>query len=339
MSASPERLDDSPETVSGLRIPGRYRHDWALFADWCTATDHRPIPATPEALALFLHEHPAAPTTQRRRVSAINTVHTRRGQPAPGRSETVRRRLDTARAARLDRLATLLLRMAGELPTTGWPSGLFGRRDALLLTLAATGMPFAQLARLRRGDVTVDAGTLVATTEGGERFCLAPESGSGESAAVAVYRRWAEIQAFLDAYPNTDLLAQHLTDPVEVEQGALTDRQARQPLLSPIDRWGHLPLMPQPMTAQSIASIVRDHLSGRVPARTPLPLRKRGQWDDTPVVPLETEIDLDPHYYEHGVAARRSAHDNLDGLTDVFDEIEARADALLEELLTVLDGL
>ncbi|WKK11081.1 hypothetical protein QYN14_20505 [Rhodococcus ruber] len=337
-STSTERLDDSSETVSGLRIPARYRHDWALFADWCTATDQPPLPATPEALALFLREHPAAPATQRRRVSAINTVHTRHGHPAPGRSETVRRRLDTTRAARLDRFAPLLLHKAAELPVTGWPSGLFGRRDALLLTLAATGMPFAQLARLRRGDIHLDAGALVATTDGGERFCLAPESAAAESPA-AVYRRWAEIQAFLDAYPNTDLLAQHLTDPIEVDQGALTDRQARHPLLCPIDRWGHLPLMPQPMTAQSIASIVRDHLAGRVRARAPLPLRKQSDRDEGPTAWIESEIDLDPHYYKRGIAARRSAHDSLDGLADVFDEIEDRADALLEELLTVLEEL
>ncbi|WFS11939.1 hypothetical protein [Rhodococcus aetherivorans] len=339
MSTSTERLGDPSGTTADLRIPARYRHDWALFADWCTATDQHPLPAAPEALALFLREHPAAPATQRRRVSAINTVHTRHGHPAPGRSETVRRRLDAARAARLDRLAPLLLRKAADLPTTGWPSGLFGRRDALVLTLAATGMPFAQLARLRRGDIHVDAGTLVATTTDGERFCLAPEPATAASAAVAVYRRWAEIQTFLDRYPNTDLLAQHLTDPVDVEPVVLTDRQAGQPLLSPIDRWGHLPLAPQPMTAQSIAALVRDHLAGRAPARTPLPLRKQGARDDDSPVPLDTEVDLDPHYYERGVAARRHARDSLDDLADVFNEIEARADALLEELLTVLDGL
>jgi len=200
-------------------------------------------------------------------------------------------------------------------------------------------MPFAQLARLRRGDIHLDAGTLVVTTDGDERFCLPPESAAAESPAVAVYYRWAEVLAFLDACPNTDLLAQHLTDPIEVDQVALTDRQARQPLLSPIDRWGHLPLMPQPMTAQSIASIVRDHLAGRVRARTPLPPRKQRNRGDDPHVRLDTEIELDPHYYERGVAARRSARESLHGLADVFDAIEARTDALLEELLTVLEEL
>ncbi|GAA3517503.1 hypothetical protein GCM10022140_51820 [Rhodococcus aetherivorans] len=310
-----------------------------MFADWCTATDQHPLPAAPEALALFLREHPAAPATQRRRVSAINTAHTDQGHPAPGRSETVRRRLDAARAARHGRLAQLLLHKAAELPVIGWPGGLFGRRDGLLLTLTATGMSFAQLTRLRRGDLHVDAGTLVATTtDGGKRFRLPPESAAGESAAVGVYYRWAEILAFLDQYPNTDLLAQHLTDPVEVAQGVLTDRQARQPLLSPIDRWGHLPLMPQSMTAQSVASIVRDHLSGRVRARTPLPLRKQGVSEDAHVR-LDTEIHLDPNYYERGIAARRHAQHDLNGLADVFDEIEARADLLLGELRGVLEGL
>ncbi|QSE72486.1 hypothetical protein [Rhodococcus sp. PSBB049] len=339
MSTSTEHLGDFPETVSGLRIPARYRHDWALFADWCTATDRPALPAGPEALALFLHEHPAAPATQRRRVSAINTVHTHHGHPAPGRSETVRRRLDGARAARLDRLAPLLLHEAAELPTTGWPGGLFGRRDALLLTLAATGMPFAQLARLRRGEVTVDAGTLVATTTDGERFCLPPESAAGASAAVAIYRRWAEVLAFLEAYPNTALLAQYLTDPIEVEQVTLTDRQARQPLLSPIDRWGHLPLMPQPMTAQSLATLVRDHLSGQASARTPLPVRKQGGHDENQHAWLDTEVDLDPSYYKRGVAARLHAHERLDDLNDVLEEIEQRSGALYDELLGVLEGL
>ncbi|MGI1850066.1 hypothetical protein ACRRDU_24360, partial [Rhodococcus sp. SJ] len=86
-----EQRGDARDPALGLRIPTRYRHDWALFADWCTATDHRSIPATPGTLALFLQEHPAAVATQRRRLSAITTVHPRHGYPAPGHTETVRR--------------------------------------------------------------------------------------------------------------------------------------------------------------------------------------------------------------------------------------------------------
>lgn len=333
MSTSPERPGGSPETVSGLRIPTRYRHDWALFADWGTATDHRPIPAAPEALALFLHEHPAAVATQRRRLSAINVVHTRHGYPAPGRTETVRRHLDVARAQRLDRLARVLLQRAAELPTTGWPSGLFGRRDALLLVLAATGMSFTDITRLRRRDLTVDGNILVVTTPAGERVRLPPAPEAGDNPAVAIYRRWAQIQAFLDRYPGTHLLRHHLTDPTDIVTDPLDVEQARQPLLCPIDRWGHLPHA-QSMTAQSVSMLVRAHLSGRAPLRRALPVPPQ----DDSGAPVESDFILDSGYYDRGIATRRRDHEALKDLTDVFDEIEQRADALLDELLAVLEG-
>ncbi|QXF83819.1 hypothetical protein HBA53_15570 [Rhodococcus pyridinivorans] len=323
--------NDVHDADLGLRIPARYRHDWMLFADWCAAADHHPIPAVPETLALFLHEHPAAPATQRRRLSAINAVHTGHGYPPPGRTETVRRHLDTARAERFDRLS-LLLQRAAELPTTGWPSGLFGRRDALLLVLAATGMTFTDITRLRRRDIRLDGDTLVVIARAGERFRLPADPETGCNPA-AIYQRWAEIQAFLDRYPGTHLLRHHLTDPVDVVADPLDGEQARQPLLCPIDRWGHLPHA-QPMTPQSVSALVRAHLSGRAPKRRTLPVRTQAAdaW-------IEPDIVLDPDYYEHGTAARRRDHQHLEDLTDVFNEIEHRSDALFDELLTVLDGL
>lgn len=325
------RRNDVHDATLGLRIPARYRHDWALFADWCAAADHDPIPAAPETLALFLHEHPAATATQRRRLSAINAVHTDHGYPSPGRTETVRRHLDTTRASRLDRLGRLLVQRAVELPTTGWPSGLFGRRDALLLVLAATGMSLTDITRLRRRDIRIDGDTLVVITRNGERFRIPPDPDTGDSQAVVIYRRWAQIQAFLDLYPGTHLLRHHLTDPTEIVLEPLDADRGRQPLLCPIDRWGHLPL-DQPMTPQSVSILVRAHLSGRAPIRRALPIPRHEDVD----TPVEPEIDLDPGYYDRGTAARLRDHDVLEGLTDIFDEIEARTDALFDELLTVL---
>ncbi|MGW3482702.1 hypothetical protein [Rhodococcus indonesiensis] len=339
MNASLTSTDTSPrrpdihDTERGLRVPARYRHDWALFTDWCAASGHPPIPADPEALALFLREHPAVVGTQRRRLSAINAVHTRHGYPAPGRSEDVRRRLDTARAERLDRLAERLLLRAAELPTTGWPRGLFGRRDALLLVLASTGMRFTELTRLRRSDITVRDDVLVITTCDGQRFRLPPDLETGQNPAAAIYQRWAQIHAFLDRYPGTDLLRQQLTDPVEVLAEPLTAWQARQPLLCPIDRWGHLPHA-QPMTPQSMSMLVRAHLSGRAPIRKTSPVLPPNEVTDMRVEP---DIVLDPSYYDRGTAARRRDRESLEDLADVFGEIEQRADALLDELLAILD--
>ena len=54
---------------------------------------------------------------------------------------------------------------------------------------------------------------------------------------------------------------------------------------------------------------------------------------------VEPEIELDSGYYERGTAARRRDHEALEDLTDSFDEIEDRADALLEELLVVMEGV
>lgn len=328
------RRNDVHDADLGLRIPPRYRHDWMLFADWCAAADRSPIPTSPATIALFLHEHPATVTTQRRRLSAINAVHTDHGYPAPGRTETVRRHLDATRAQRLDRLGRLLLQRATELPTEGWPSGLFGRRDALLLVLAATGMSFTDLTRLRRRDLRLDDDTLQVTTRAGERFRLAPDPETGDNPAAAIYRRWAEIQAFLDQYPGTHLLRHHLTDPVDVVADPLDAEQGRQPLLCPIDRWGHLPHA-QPMTPQSISALVRAHLSGRAPTRRTLPVPRLD--DTSPGV--EPEIELDPEYYARGTSARRRDHEALEDLDDLFHEIEQRADTMLQELMGVLEGL
>jgi len=329
----PIHHNDVHDADLDLRISARYRHDWALFADWCTAADHRPTPAAPDTLALFLHEHPAAVATQRRRLSAINAVHTGHGYPPPGRTETVRRHLDTTRAQRVDRLGRVLLQRAAELPAEGWPSGLFGRRDALLLVLAATGMSFTDLTRLRRRDLRLDGDTLMVTTRSGERFRLEPDLETGCNPA-AIYRRWAEIQAFLDQYPGTHLLRHHLTDPVEIIADPLDVEQARQPLLCPIDRWGHLPHA-QSMTPQSVSALVRAHLSGRAPTRPTLPMASPAIDD----AGAEPEVVLDLDYYEHGVAARRRDHHDLEELADTFDELEQRADALFDDLLAVLEGL
>ncbi|WP_371851597.1 hypothetical protein [Rhodococcus koreensis] len=71
-------------------VARRYAHDWALFVDWCDACEHCALPAHPSVLAEFLADHPAADGTQRRRITAINAVHTDAQFPAPGRAEMVR---------------------------------------------------------------------------------------------------------------------------------------------------------------------------------------------------------------------------------------------------------
>ncbi|MCD7052816.1 hypothetical protein LRS58_19045 [Rhodococcus sp. BH2-1] len=321
-------------------VAGRYRHDWALFIDWCAAADRPSLPATPEVLASFLHEHPAAAATQRRRVSAINSVHRDHGLLPPGRSDIVRRRLDTARAARLDRLAAALRQRALKLPTTGWPAGLFGRRDALLLILAATGMSFTQISRLCRGNLTTDAddGALIARVDG-EQFRLAPlVDEHAHITPAAIFRRWADVLAYLDRRPNTRMLATYLADPQEISTVPLSEAQSVQPLLPPIDRWGHLPLPLQAMATQSVASLTHAHLAGRPPVHRWLPLYSSAAPNLDSVPPEWDSAELDPDYYERGIQARRRSHEALSDIADILDDVEDRADQILRELLAVLDG-
>lgn len=85
--------------------------------------------------------------------------------------------------------------------------------------VASIGMSVTDITRLRRRAVTVtvdgdgDGDVLVVTTRGGGRFRIAPDPDTADNPAVVVYRRWSEIQSFLDQFPGTHLLRHHLTDP------------------------------------------------------------------------------------------------------------------------------
>ncbi|WP_241199199.1 hypothetical protein [Rhodococcus sp. NJ-530] len=61
-----------------------------------------------------------------------------------------------ARTARLHELAAVIGGIIARLPESGWPSALFARRDALVLVVASTGLPYTQIAALRACDVTAD---------------------------------------------------------------------------------------------------------------------------------------------------------------------------------------
>lgn len=97
-------VGNSPRPV----VPRRYRHDRALFADWCAACDYREMPANPIVLAEFLADHSATPSTQRRRVTAIHAVHAGAEFPMPGRAERIRQLLNVARTERLTRVGELV---------------------------------------------------------------------------------------------------------------------------------------------------------------------------------------------------------------------------------------
>ncbi|MEH6797046.1 MAG: recombinase [Rhodococcus sp. (in: high G+C Gram-positive bacteria)] len=321
--------------------PRRDLHTWSLFEDWCTALEQPVLPASPESLARFLSAHPAAPATQRRRIAVIDAAHHRRALPPPGRAKTVRAALDVARAARLRDLAAVLGGIIERLPDSGWPSILFARRDALILTLASAGLSYTQVAALRVCDVASSSGEIDA---------LRVETGNGVLTATSrelvragvspsrVYRRWCEVLGHHERYPSTRMLA----DAIESVGGSELagydrhlDPAGQQPLLTAIDRWGHTPLAATPLTSRAIADIVRMHLGGRAPAH--LRPRARAQQRELDVAPEPVStVVLDPGSYERGTRARRNAHEVLGDVGSALADVETRADRLLEGLLKFL---
>jgi len=114
------------------------------------------LPADPATILDFLVANPATEFTQVRRVSAINWVHRHHGQPEPGAAPAIREALGKSRAHRLAELRLRLAPILRRLPESGWPGGLFGRRDAALVLFAGAGVSFEQISRLHREQVRVD---------------------------------------------------------------------------------------------------------------------------------------------------------------------------------------
>jgi hypothetical protein len=147
----------------GDRVPAGYRADWALFTDWCAATGTPLWPAAVDTVRAFLAGCPAAPATAARRVAAIgwhyrHSPTTSAAVNPPGHRELLG--LPPAAPSRPPPDPATAAAAVRALPVSGWTGGFFGRRDAALLTVAATPLSWTALAKRRTGDVTVADGVL-----------------------------------------------------------------------------------------------------------------------------------------------------------------------------------
>lgn len=318
-------------------VPETYRGEWSLFVDWCSAMDVNALPAEPVTVARFLMwENPhASRAVLRRRVSAINHAHRVSGHLEPGTVTAVRRLLSARR-----RDATLARERVRELPTTGWPAGLFGRRDALILWLAViVGVPGADIGGLRCADLTCDGTTVriggghdvVVTVDPDDPFGLLP-----------VWRRWAQLRDRLAVRPGPAALVKSLTAAQPIPAGARPSLAALPApprpefaLVPAFDRWGNLAAAPgaddQGMTGQAVADVIATHLYGGGRGDLSRTDWVEGVLERTRPTAPEQQPAVEPlaDHYRDGVTARHSAHDALADMDMTYADIDRRTEELL----------
>ncbi len=240
-----------------------YAADWALFTDWCTATDRSALPADWATTTAFNAACPGAPATIRRRLAAITHHHRAAGHPVPADPTQVagfsaRELVDPGQVDMLMRL----------LPSHGWTAGLFGRRDRALLTLAAqTSIPYRQLPRLTVDQLHIADGTAIITDQHGTAHVVVPAADPVLCGPCALVR-WRRV---LDTEVQHKSVKTLLKDAEVVTAAShhpchapkpIDDRTLDAPMFPPINQWGHLPLPIRPLSPHSTSRLARQADTG-----------------------------------------------------------------------------
>lgn len=332
ISTSPRATENWLDDVIGRGTPAwHYRYEWGYFADWCAAYDCVAFPASPLTVARFLQDDPAKNATLRRRVTAINSVHAACGVERPGTAAAVRRLLSVRRRHRRQAYSAIT-----ELPVRGWPAGLFGRRDALLLWLVCLAdVPPSAIATMQRSDLSADSNCVLI---GGGHDIEIPLDEEDWFGLLPVWRRWGKIQELLERQPSPRALVLPLmnAEPLKVSAKPLLEppnppQRRDSALLPPINQWGYSPLdTSRGLSEAAVRRIVASRLSG-VTARAPL----RDAWvrsiidADRDPEPDEYAVSVLPDRHSQGVEAKRRALDDLKDLEGSLELISSGADELL----------
>ena len=220
-----------------------YRADWADFAAWCAAHGLPALPASPEAVALYLTDRAKTRTvaTLQRRLSAIAVAHKTKGYVSPTAHAAVRdvwagirRAKGTAPRGKEPARASQVARMAW-----GRPATLAGHRDRALLLLGFAGaFRRSELVALDVADLAFHDHGLTVTIrrsktdqEGAGRPVGIPPARDPEACPVVAVRRWLNHARIAD--------------------GPLFRPVVRQP------KSGRETVRPRRLSAQSVALIVK----------------------------------------------------------------------------------
>lgn len=313
--------------VAGMT--GERKREWEQFARWCVAAELPELPADAATVLAYLTDDPDARIgTRRARVGAINEAHRREGAPVPGDAESVRQALNPGRAERMTGYRARIDHILPRLPAEGWPTGLTGRRDAVILLLAAAGLSWRQIAALPQRDVHIDDDAVIIGTllhrDGRDVVPVPlgelPATGDPATCPVAVFRRWAELLGVAPPATGHIHLEQILTGATDPDP-VLRPEYRGLPFITGFDRSGFplgLPGELDQLTADTIATITAAHL--------------------TAPPPPQPSAELDPSYYERGIAARARTKEISDDLDALFARLDEIADHALEASRTPLRG-
>ncbi len=314
-----------------------YTADWALFTDWCTATGHTPLPADWATIVGFTAGCPGAPATLRRRLAAITHHHRAAGHLPPVDSAVTERTALPLREL-IDPVQVEMLLWL--LPSHGWTTGVFGRRDRTLLTLAAgTSIPYRQLAALTVGQLHIAGGVATITDHHGAAHTV-------EAAADPVLCgpctlvRWRRVlntavtrhatRALVDLLKKAEEVTATSHHPCRAPK-PIDDKTLAVPLFPPINQWGHLPEPNRPMSPHSASHLARQADTGIAHHKT-LDTQKfvtvvtTGQSAPEPAPVLERPV------WDWAAAnqKKKDAIAAMAALTETMDDIDARINALVE---------
>ncbi len=312
-----------------------YTADWSLFVDWCTATGHIPLPAAAATISAFAAACPAAPVTQRRRLTALRHHHRIGGYQLPDDNPTV-----PAEPARVPIDAGQVELAMRLLPSTGWIGGLFGRRDRALLTVAAhTQIPYRQIAALTVGQLRIANGVATITDQNRVGHLLEADDSPvlcGPCALVR-WRRLLDITVTTKTKMSEFLtqkakgVSEHSHHPCKAPQ-PIDPKTLEVSLFPPIDQWGHLAVQIRPLTPRSVSRLARQAETG-LPAHRAVAVDKftavLASADQTPDAPAPA-VPGPPPMWDWAAANQKknAAIAALAPLTDMLDDIDTRINEL-----------
>jgi integrase len=183
-----------------------YQADWEDFVAWCKAHQTAALPATPEAVALYLTDRAAMlkVSSLARRLTTINRAHQAAELPSPATMQNavvsevwkgIKRKKGTAQQGKKPLLTPDLRRIVAELPPE-----LRGVRDrALLLAGFAGGFRRSELAALRVADLETTADGIIVRLgrsktdqEGQGRAVALPYGSDPRTCPVRALRAWLD---------------------------------------------------------------------------------------------------------------------------------------------------